>query len=140
MKNEIKKNIKKAFSYKISIKDFVLTFWKTILIWIIIAILVYLGLHFKVDKLILGGFVVVVGLITEAFIGLIGIIGLVPIIGPIIAKILALPLFWLFNSLGYFLSIIAIKRGYSREVIHYRILTVVFLFGIVIGFIIGRII
>ena len=77
-------------------------------------------------------------LITEAFIGLIGIISLVPIIGPIIGKILALPLFWLFNSLGYFLSIIAIKKGYSKPVISYRILTIVFLFGIVIGFVIGK--
>jgi hypothetical protein len=140
MKYQLKKNLKKAFSYRISIKDFILTFWKTILIWIFIVIFILIALHFKVDKLVIGGIVVIFGLVTEAFIGILGIICLVPILGPIIAKILALPLFWIINSLGYFLSIIAIKKGYSREVISYRILTIVFLVGIVVGFIIGRVI
>ncbi|HGY56452.1 MAG TPA: hypothetical protein ENK44_12150, partial [Caldithrix abyssi] len=76
----------------------------------------------------------------QAFVGLLNIIGLVPIIGPIIAKVLALPFFWLINALGYFVSILAIKRGYTKEVVNYRILTVVLLVGIVIGFILGKII
>ena len=140
MKFKFKDNLKKTLFQKIAIKDFIITFWKTILIWLIIIIFTIIALQFNVDKLIIGGIVVIIGLITEAFVGLIGIISLVPIIGPIIGKILALPLFWLFNSLGYFLSIIAIKKGYSKPVINYRILTIVFLFGIVIGFVIGKLI
>jgi hypothetical protein len=140
MMHQVKKKQKKTLSYLILIKYFFLAFWKTILIWIMIAIFIIIALHLKVDKLIIGGIVVIIGLVTEAFVGIIGIICLVPIIGPIIAKVLALPLFWLINSLGYFLSIIAIKKGYSKEVINYRILTVVFLVGIVVGFIIGKIV
>ena len=126
--------------FHITLKDFFKTFWKTILLWIIIGIFIAVALHYHVDKNVIGGAVVVFGIITQAFIGLLNIIGLVPIIGPIIAKVLALPLFWLINARGYFVSIIAIKRGYSKQVINYRILTVVLLVGIVIGFILGKLI
>lgn len=126
--------------FHITLKDFFRTFWKTILLWIIIGIFIAVALHYQVDKNVIGGAVVVFGIITQAFIGLLNIIGLVPLIGPIVAKVLALPLFWLINALGYFVSIVAIKRGYSKQVINYRILTVVLLVGIVIGFILGKLI
>ncbi len=121
-------------------KFFVLAFWKTILAWVIIVSFVVIAIHFNVDKSIIGSVVVLFGIISQAFVGLLNIIGLIPLIGPIAAKILALPFFWLINALGYFVSILAIKRGYTTEVVNYRILTVVFLIGIVIGFIIGKLI
>ena len=127
-------------SFHITFKDFFQAFWKTILVWTIIAIFIAVALHFNIDKTVIGGVVVVFGLITQAFVGLIGIISLIPFIGPIIAKILALPLFWFINALGYFASLIAIKRGYSKDVINYRVLTIVLLVGIVIGFIIGKLV
>jgi hypothetical protein len=124
----------------LTIKDFFLAFWKTIIVWIVIGIFITVALHFEVDKAVIGGVVVVFGLITQAFVGLISIIALIPFIGPIIAKVLALPLFWLINALGYFVSVIAIKRGYSKDVLNYRILTIVFLIGIVIGYLIGKLV
>ena len=124
----------------ITFKDFFLAFWKTIVIWGIIAIIIFVGLHYNIDKTLIGGVVVIFGLITQAFVGLIGIISLIPFIGPLIAKVLALPVFWLINALGYFVSIVAIKKGYSKDVMTYRVMTVVFLIGIVIGFILGKII
>jgi hypothetical protein len=124
----------------ITIKDFFLAFWKTIFVWIIIGVFVTVALHYEVDEAIIGGVVVVFGLITQAFVGLISIIALVPIIGPIIAKLLALPVFWLINAMGYFVSIVAIKKGYSKQVLNYRVLTIVLLIGIVIGYIIGKLV
>ena len=122
----------------ITVKDFFVAFWRTILIWFLIILFVVIALHFNIDKTVIGGVVVVVGLLTQACTGLIGIISLIPLIGPLVAKILALPLFWLINALGYFVSVVAIKRGYSKEVINYRVLTIVLLIGIVIGFILGK--
>ena len=138
MKDKSSDREKKSPKLHITIKDFFLAFWKTITVWIIIVIFITVGLHYELDKPIIGGVVVVFGLITQAFIGLISIIALVPIIGPIIAKLLALPIFWIINALGYFVSVIAIKKGYSRDVLNYRILTIVLLIGIVIGYIIGK--
>jgi hypothetical protein len=137
MKNKDEKR-ENSLPVYIAVKDFIVAFWKTTLIWFIIVIFILVALHYDVDKTLIGGVVVVFGLITQAFVGLIGIISLVPFIGPIIAKLLALPIFWLINALGYFASIVAIRKGYSRDVINYRILTIVLLVGVIIGFIIGR--
>ena len=124
----------------ITAKDFFRAFGKTILIWTIIALIIAVGIYLDVDKTLIGGVVVIFGLITQAFIGLVGLISLVPIVGPIIAKVLALPVFWLIKSLGYFVSVIAIKKGYSKTVMSYRLLTVVLLIGVVIGYILGKLI
>lgn len=136
--NKKTKNIKPLKHYTVSAKFFFKAFWKTILTWVIIVTFIVVAIHYKVDKSVIGGSVVIFGIISQAFVGLLNIIGLVPLFGPIIAKILALPLFWLINALGYFVSIMAIKRGYSKEVVNYRILTVVLLIGIVIGFVLGK--
>ena len=134
-----KENLKQLKHYTVTLKFFFLAFWKTIVTWIIIVSFIIIAIHYNVDKSVIGGTVVIFGIILQAFVGLLNIIGLIPIIGPIIAKVLALPLFWLINALGYFVSILAIKRGYTKEVVNYRILTVVLLIGIVIGFILGKI-
>lgn len=126
--------------YSLSFKLFFQAFWKTIFAWIILVTFVIIAIHYHVDKAVIGGSVVIFGILSQAFIGLINIIGLVPLVGPLVAKILALPLFWLINALGYFASILAIKKGYSKDVVNYRILTVVLLVGIVIGFILGKLI
>jgi len=130
----------KSTKLHITLRDFFLAFWKTIFVWIIIGVFVTVALHYEVDKTIIGVIVVVFGLITQAFVGLISIIALVPFIGPLIAKLLALPFFWLINALGYFVSVLAIKKGYSKEVLNYRVLTVVLLIGVVIGYILGKLI
>ncbi len=133
-------NLEQLKHYTLSFRLFFQAFWKTILTWVLLVTFVIISIHYNVDKSVIGGSVVIFGIISQAFIGLINIIGLVPLVGPIIAKILALPLFWLINALGYFISIVAIKKGYTKDVVNYRILTVVLLVGIVIGFILGKII
>lgn len=140
MKDNPSEKKPKSPGLHITIKDFFLAFWKTIVVWIIIGVIISVGIHYNVDQTIIGGVVIVFGLITQAFVGLISIIALVPLVGPIIAKILALPIFWLINALGYFASVVAIKKGYSKDVINYRILTIVLLIGIVIGYIIGKLV
>ena len=69
-----------------------------------------------------------------------GIIGLVPIIGPLIVKVLSLSIIWLLNAVGYLVSLTAIKRGYSKDVLTYRGLTIALLTGIVIGYVIGSLV
>jgi hypothetical protein len=76
----------------------------------------------------------------QAFTALVVWIGFVPLVGPILAKVLALPFIWLINGIGYLASIIAIKRGYSKDVINYQLITFSLLVGITIGYILGKII
>jgi hypothetical protein len=109
-------------------------------LWLAIAALVGLGLHFNVDRSVIAGTVVVLGLITNAFAWLLGIIALVPIIGPIIVKVLSIGFIWLLNAVGYLVSYVAIRRGYSKDVLTYRGVTIALIIGIVIGFVLGKLV
>ncbi|MDA8127095.1 MAG: hypothetical protein M0Z73_00140 [Betaproteobacteria bacterium] len=113
--------------------------WKVMLpLWCAIAALVWLGLRFNVDRGVLAAGVVAVGLLTHAFAWLLGVIALVPVVGPIVVKVLSIGFIWLLNAVGYLVSIVAIRRGYSKDVLTYRGLTVALVIGIVIGFVLGK--
>ena len=115
--------------------------WKVMLpLWMGMGGLVWLGLHFNVDRSVIAGSVVAIGLVSNAFAWLLGIIALVPVIGPVIVKVLSIGFIWLLNALGYLVSYIAIRRGYSKDVLTYRGLTVAIIIGIVIGFVLGRLV
>lgn len=107
-------------------------------LWCAIGGLVWLGLHFNVDRSVIAGSVLLVGLVSNAFAWLLGVIALVPIIGPIVVKVLSIGFIWLLNAVGYLVSYVAIRRGYSKDVLTYRGLTVALIIGIVIGFVLGR--
>lgn len=107
-------------------------------LWLAMGGLAWFALRHNVDQSVVAGSVVAIGLISNAFAWLLGLIALVPVIGPIIVKVLSVGLIWLLNALGYLVSYIAIRRGYSRDVLTYRGLTVALIIGIVIGFVIGK--
>jgi hypothetical protein len=115
--------------------------WKVMLpLWGVIGGLVWLGLHFNVDRSVIAGSVVAVGLLSNAFAWLLGVIALVPVVGPIVVKVLSIGFIWLLNAVGYLVSYIAIRRGYSKDVLTYRGLTVAVIIGIVIGFVLGKLV
>lgn len=109
-------------------------------LWLAIGGLVWLGLYFNVDRGVIAGSVVVIGILSNAFAWLVGIITLVPIIGPLIVKVLSIGFIWLLNAIGYLVAFVAIRRGYSKDVLTYRGLTIALIIGIVIGFVLGKII
>jgi len=113
--------------------------WKVMLpLWLAIVGLAWLGLHFEVDARVIAGSVFLIGLLSNAFAWLLGVIALVPVVGPLIVKALSLGLIWLLNALGSLVSFVAIRRGYSKDVLTYRGLTVALIVGIVIGYVLGR--
>ena len=107
-------------------------------LWLVMGGLVWLGLYLNVDRGVIAGSVLAVGLISNAFAWLLGIVALVPIIGPVIVKVLSIGFIWLLNAVGYLVSYIAIRRSYSKDVLTYRGLTVAVIIGIVIGFVLGK--
>ena len=113
---------------------------KHIIIWLLIAVFIVIALKLGIDEKIIVFVTLVLGLFTQLFAGLGALIAMVPFIGPLIIKVLAIPFFWLLNGLGYFVGMIAIKRGYSGEFMKSRVLTLALLVGIVVGYIIGHII
>jgi hypothetical protein len=113
--------------------------WRIMLpVFLVLAALVFVGYRYHIDHKVIFGSTVLIGLLSGAFAWLVGIIGLIPFIGPILVKILSIGFIWLLNAVGYVISYIAIKRGYSKDVLTYRGLTISLIIGIVIGYIIAQ--
>jgi hypothetical protein len=113
--------------------------WKIMLpVAILIAAFLYWGVQQGWDVKMLAGVTVLVGLVSGVFVWIIGLIGLLPVIGPMIVKVLSFGFIWLLNALGYIISFVAIRRGYSKDVLTYRGLTLALMIGIVIGYVIAQ--
>ena len=113
---------------------------KTIITIIVIALAAYSMWRLNWDVRAIALIALVVGYITNVFAGLSLLTGSIPIIGPIIVKLFAIPFFWILNLTGYFTSIVAIRKGYTKTVMSHRIVTIALLTGIVIGYILGNLI
>lgn len=107
-------------------------------LWIVIGVLVTLGIHYEVNARVIAGSVLLVGVLSNAFAWLAGLVMLVPIIGPLIVKVLSIGFIWLLNAVGYLVAFVAIRRGYSKDVLTYRGLTIALIVGIVIGYILAQ--
>lgn len=115
--------------------------WKVMVpVWCLLLFLIWLGSHFNMDAKVIAGGAIAFGILSSAFTWILGMLALFPFIGPLIVKVLALPVIWLLNALGYLVSFVAIRRGYSQDVLTYRSLTIALLIGIIIGYVIGKLI
>ena len=121
-------------------KNFFQQYWTVILLWFIIAGGIVLLLHFGVDKKLVAIITVTFGLFTKAFVGFGAIIALIPIVGPLIVNVFTIPFFWILNGLGYLVSVIAIKKGYSKDLVRSRVLTIALLVGVLLGYVLGNLI
>lgn len=96
----------------------------------------HLGWH---AKAVTAGVLLFAGF-SHLFAWLLGMITLLPFIGPLVVKVLSLSIIWLLNAIGYLVAYVAIKRGYSKDVLTYRAITIALITGIVIGFLMGSLI
>lgn len=119
-------------------KPFLQEYGQTLLLWLGILTGIVILLQFHVDKKLIAIVTITLGLFTKAFAGLGVIISLVPVVGPLIVNIFTLPFFWLINGLASIVSMVAIRKGYNKEVLRSRVLTVALLIGILIGYILGH--
>ena len=105
-----------------------------------ILIVILLLLYLEVDKKAVTIVALVLGYVTQVFAGLTALIALIPVIGPLIVKLLTIPLFWLMNMAGSVGSAVAIKKGFTKDVVTHRLLTLVLLIGIILGYVLGHLI
>ena len=115
-----------------------------IAITVLIMISVFYGLtYFGVDKILSTAIVALLGIFMEVarqvFSQAIFIIQSIPYIGPIVAKVIVWPFFITINAVAYLVALTLIRiKGY-KQVANARVLTTVFLVGILVGFILGRV-
>ena len=112
--------------------------WKWMLpLTLLLALAVYAAWRFGWHAKAVTTGVLLVAAVSHVLAWLLALISLVPIIGPLLVKVLSLSIIWLLNAIGYLVSYIAIKRGYSKDVISYRGVTIALITGIVIGFVLA---
>jgi hypothetical protein len=111
-----------------------------VLLWTAMLWLADLAIRHGIDQHAVAAGLVLGAMASHALAAITGIIAVVPVIGPLLIKILSIPVIWLLNSIGYLVSMMAIKRGYSKDVLTYRGLTIALITGIVLGYIIGKLV
>ena len=111
-----------------------------LLIWTILFSGMVIAITYGVDEKFVVFITLILGLFTQIFSGFGALVTTIPLVGPIIIKVFTIPFFWVLNALGYFVSVIAIKKGYKKEVASSRVLTIALLLGIVVGYILGHIV
>ena len=116
-----------------------------IAVTILIMISVFYGLtYFGVDKILSTAIVALLGIFMEVarqvFSQVIFIIQSIPYIGPIVAKVIVWPFFITLNGVAYLVTLTFIRIRGVKEVTNAKLLTTVFLVGVLLGFILGRVI
>ena len=116
------------------------SYGKNILLGLILSTAIGIALYYGIDKKIIVLSAFIIGVFTELFVGVVALIAAIPLVGPMIIKIVSIPIFWVLNALGTLVSGIAIKKGYATESARGRIITLALLIGMIIGYIIGNLI
>ena len=117
-----------------------LSYQKKIVIWMIAGGLIFTASYYGIDKKLIVFTAFIIGVFTEIFTGIGVLVAAIPLVGPMIIKIVSIPIFWILNALGTLVSGIAIKKGYATELAKGRIMTLALLIGMIIGYIIGNLI
>ena len=117
-----------------------LSYRKKIVTWIIAGSLIFTASYYGIDKKLIVFTAFIIGVFTEIFTGIGVLVAAIPVVGPMIIKIVSIPIFWILNALGTLVSGIAIKKGYATELAKGRIMTLALLIGMIIGYIIGNLI
>ena len=113
-------------------------YYKRIIAWIIIIIISVILINLNIDKRIIAIVSIVIGWLTNAFLGASALIATIPVVGPIIIQLVSLPFFWLMNGIGFFSSAYAIKKGETQLALTHRLVSVVLVIGIIIGYVLAH--
>lgn len=103
----------------------------------------YILINFGFDKILTTTIVALLGIFMEiarqVFSQALFVIQSIPYIGPVVAKVIVWPFFITINGVAYLLTLFFIRIKGFKEVTNARVLTTVFLIGILVGFILGRV-
>ena len=111
---------------------------KKLFFWLIAVGAIVTALYYGIDNKIIVFVTLSFGVFTQFFTGLGALISLIPLIGPLVVKIVTIPGFFLLNALGTIISGIAIKKGYTAKLAKGRVVSLGLMIGIIIGYIVGN--
>ena len=115
---------------------------RQILFWLILVGFVALGLQRHWKGSVIAAAVVLWGILTHifgvVFALLLTWVAAFPIAGPIIIKLLTWPLFLLINGAAFFTSLVGVNIGKGRQVFEARVAATILMTGVLIGFLLGK--
>jgi len=111
-----------------------------LLIFIFLAsiLLIYLSFRFGINKPVTALIVILFGVFSQLFAEMLAIIALIPIAGPVIVKVISIPVIILLNGIGYIVTFFAFKKGYKMEVAKSKLFTTALLIGVMFGYLLGK--
>jgi hypothetical protein len=121
-----------------SLKALFRPYWRAALIWSTIAGVIVAGILLRWDKKLVAAGLIIFGLMTQAFSGVLALVGAVPVVGPLVIKVITFPFILLVNGIGYLVTFFALRRGYKVDVIKARVLIGTFIVGMILGLVLGR--
>ena len=117
-------------------------FWEyygpRILSWVLVVAAIIVSLYYGIDEKIVVFLTIALGIFTQIFAGFGALVSMVPFFGPLIVKVITIPIFYILNALGWVVSGVAIKKGYAHELAKSRTVTLAVLIGIILGYILGH--
>ena len=115
-------------------------YYRRIIFWVLLSVFIIFAISHGANKKLIVFIAFIISVFTEFFVGFSALIAAIPLIGPMIIKIVTIPVFWIFNAMSTLVSGLAIKKGYATELAKGRVLTLALLIGMIIGYIIGNLI
>ena len=121
-----------------TLKNFFKKNWKIISVLVALVLFVAIAQRLGLDKKAIVIIVLFFGYVTQLFAILVGLIALIPIIGPPVASVISLPFFLIVNAIAYIVTLFSLRKGYTKDVLGSRILVTTLLVGIIIGYALGK--
>lgn len=110
-----------------------------LLIFVLSLVALYLSFLLGLDKKVTAVVIIAVGLLSQLFTEMLALVALVPLVGPIFVKIISIPIIILINGIGYIVTFFAFRKGYKMEVAKSKMITTTLLIGILIGYVVGKV-
>lgn len=114
-----------------------------LLFWTVLVVFVSVGLRLHWKAEVIAAVAVLWGIATHIFAMVFATlgawIGAIPVMGPMILKVLSWPLFLLINGLAFFTSLVGVNIGRGRQVFEARVAATILAVGVLIGFILGKV-
>ncbi len=128
-------------------KRWLALFWRrnsrSVIFWSILALMLAIGWAFHLDNHILAAMAILWGLGTQIFVAafalLVSTLGTVPVLGPLVVKVITLPVVLTINGMAFIASLVGVKIGHKRRVFESRVAATILVFGILIGYILGKV-
>jgi len=113
---------------------------RNLIVWVIIAAFIVVGWGLDLNRELLAAVILVGGLFTQAFAFVLSLVGAIPVFGPVVVSVLTWPVLFIIKGVTFIMTYFAIRRGYGRDIIRANVLASTFFIGIILGFVLGKVI